>query len=397
MRSKNNILLKQLQGQTKSWSHWVSAGFALSRVSTLPPVITATGNLIASGTLASWCLPALVGLGTHHSLSGATTASYTPALTGGTIHATQGQPFTLIATIKSAKEGTAVSYTIAGHVPNGITPQEGSITNGYYITFTGIPTQSGSFVISIRGWAKADGKGDNTPFYDFTLIVDAAVSSPEFAAQPGNSFANWGGTAQFTASVSNATSLRWRRNGVPLSDGSGISGSATSTLTLSQVTSEDHGDSFDLVATGASGTVVVSNAAILDVSSSAYELWREQNFLPPKRFDDTVSGTDADPDGDSRHNSLEFSLNSNPKVIDPADPFDRTIEMADGVYVLRLGFSVNPAMAESDLLVEQAIVDNLATWTSLSAGSIDRSISDRWVATVPLTAAPVFVRLRATP
>ena len=67
-----------------------------------------------------------------------------------------------------------------------------------------------------------------------------------------------------TASGSGPFAYQWRKDGLPLSDGGGVSGSMTSTLTLSGVGVGDEG-SYECVVTDFCGAMVTSSAGSLTV------------------------------------------------------------------------------------------------------------------------------------
>lgn len=395
MTHRSHPVVLQLRAQTRNWSHWISAGLALGRCAGLPPVLQALGGAPGLGTLGSWMVPALAGLGAYQTLSGATTISYQPAPTAGKLTVKEGEAFSLYATVSSTAHGTAQSYTISGDVPTGISPQEGSVSNGTILHFTGVPTQTGTFQINIRGWEKTGGRGESSPTYSLTLVVEASALPPQITSQPSDSHTNWGGTAQFTAAASNATLLRWRRNGQSLTAGGRISGAQTATLSLAEVTSADDGATFELVATGANGALAISQSVTLHVDATPYALWREQVFALADRFNDAVSGPTANPDTDTRTNALEFAFASDPLVADPADPFTRTIEAAQGDTRLRLTFAVNPAMDPANLVVESTADPANGGWSPLPGGQVDQTQADQWAVLVPLSSAPAFVRVRA--
>jgi len=392
--SSSPSLLRHLRAQTKNWSQWIASGLSLVQGGPVATLATSVGAT-ASTRVGLWILPGIAGLrAATQALSGATTINYVPSVTAGKLTINQGEPFSLAAVINSTAHGSARSYTIGGNMPAGLTPQEGNVYNGVTLSISGTPTESGVFTVEIRGWEKTGGRGEKSPIYRLQLTVKSAVSPPAITTQPADGAANWGGSAQFSAVVSHATSVRWERDGAPLDDGSGVSGSHTATLTLSNLTSADDGARFTLRVDGEDGSVLRSRAAVLDVTSSAYALWREQQFSPATLFDEAVSGKSANPEGDARNNALEFALGSDPHAVDPADPFTRTIAVGNGQSELRLSFSVNPAADPGALRVESS--PNLQpTWSAVPEAQIDRSQSDRWQVVVPLAEAPFYLRLRA--
>jgi Immunoglobulin domain len=93
-----------------------------------------------------------------------------------------------------------------------------------------------------------DGLGTVQAVYNPALNTTILLSfpppccpEPVFSIQPANTIAVLGGTATLTAAASPATGYQWLFNSVPLTDGNGISGSKTATLTIAGVTAADVG------------------------------------------------------------------------------------------------------------------------------------------------------------
>ncbi|HWA08481.1 MAG TPA: MBG domain-containing protein [Opitutaceae bacterium] len=97
-----------------------------------------------------------------------------------------------------------------------------------------------------------------------SLTVNPAA--PTITGQPAAKTASTGGNASFTvtASGSETLSYQWRKDGLVLSDGGVISGSATATLLLTGVAAVD-GGSYDVVVTNTLG-FATSNTATLTVN-----------------------------------------------------------------------------------------------------------------------------------
>ena len=72
--------------------------------------------------------------------------------------------------------------------------------------------------------------GNNTTV--LTALAPPGPTTPVFSAQPTNVIVTLGGTATLTAAASPATSYQWMFNSAPLTNGSGISGATTATLTI---------------------------------------------------------------------------------------------------------------------------------------------------------------------
>ena len=125
---------------------------------------------------------------------------------------------------------------------------------------------------------------------DVSLIT---VSPPAITVQPATNLTVLaGGTAAFSASASGSAPLacQWRKNGANLANGGGISGTTTTNLTFTGVTTNSAAN-YTLVITNAYGAITSSVAALTVV-------------LPPG-----ITGVAANPDG-----SVTLSLTGSPDV-----------------------------------------------------------------------------------
>ena len=85
------------------------------------------------------------------------------------------------------------------------------------------------------------------------------VFPPAITAQPADQTATWGNPASFTASASGTPTLyyQWQKDGTNLTDGNGITGAATATLTISAAQPTNAGQ-FRLVVTNAYGSALTT-------------------------------------------------------------------------------------------------------------------------------------------
>ena len=100
----------------------------------------------------------------------------------------------------------------------------------------------------------------------FTLTV---INPPAITAQPTNQEVFWGATATFMVAASGGLPLfyHWQANGINLTDGGNVAGSATSTLTLDNVSLADVG-TYSVIVSNAVGAISSSNAFLKVISSS---------------------------------------------------------------------------------------------------------------------------------
>lgn len=93
------------------------------------------------------------------------------------------------------------------------------------------------------------------PTLNITVLTGLAPSGPPtpiFSVNPSNQVVALNGTATFTATASPATGYQWLFNSAPLTDGNGISGSKTSTLTIQNFNAAETGV-YSVVATNSAG------------------------------------------------------------------------------------------------------------------------------------------------
>ena len=85
-----------------------------------------------------------------------------------------------------------------------------------------------------------------------TALAPPGPTTPVFSTQPTNVIVTLGGTATFTAAASPANSYQWMFNSAPLTNGNGISGATTATLTIAN---------FKATQTGVYSVVATNSAA----------------------------------------------------------------------------------------------------------------------------------------
>jgi uncharacterized repeat protein (TIGR03803 family) len=101
------------------------------------------------------------------------------------------------------------------------------------------------------------------------LATLAIVTPPEITSQPANQTLLEGMTAEFTVGIATNALMyyQWQENGTNLTDGGAIYGSATSTLTVSNVSLANAG-SYSVVLSNAVGVLSSSNAVLTIVPSA---------------------------------------------------------------------------------------------------------------------------------
>ncbi len=105
------------------------------------------------------------------------------------------------------------------------------ITNNATGYFNTLITNNQLIALSGKGQIQSD----YNPTLNITTITALAPPgppTPKFSASPTNEIVSLHGTATLTAAATPATGYQWLYNSVPLTDGNGISGSTTATLTI---------------------------------------------------------------------------------------------------------------------------------------------------------------------
>ena len=108
------------------------------------------------------------------------------------------------------------------------------------------------------------------PITSSNAVLGVIVSPPFFTLQPVSQSPAPGATVTFTVAVSGSLPLtyQWKENGVPLTDGGGLSGSTTSTLTLANVLESNSG-TYSVVASNPITSLSSSNALLTVIPGSA--------------------------------------------------------------------------------------------------------------------------------
>ena len=166
----------QLNTKTRSKLAYVSTLLLLQRTPIMPVAKHVSGLLgKVVGKLWSWkvAIPSLVGTGSYHALSGATTwiTGFDPNPASGN----EGDPFEF--RFFATGNETAESYTVS-NVPSGLS-YNGSVNSP---KITGTLPSAGNYNISIRGWENGNRTGASTPVYTLVINVSASNSAPVLSA-----------------------------------------------------------------------------------------------------------------------------------------------------------------------------------------------------------------------
>jgi sugar lactone lactonase YvrE len=270
--ANGGTLSYQWQVSTDSGATWnnIADGAPTNYTGTTTATLTVNSALVSqSGYQFRVVVTSTVGSpATVTSNAAALTVTQAPSFTSGnstTFVTGQSNSFSITAT-----GSPAPTFSIIGTLPSTV----GTLTNygSGTATIAGTPGASDAtnspYTFTIQAQSSA-----GTVTQGFTLSVSTAAASPTISTQPSNQTVQVAANATFTAAATgNPTpTVQWQRQPagtsgyVTLSDDSTYSGSATGTLTITNVQAGMTGDQFQLVATNSNGSVT-SSAATLTVN-----------------------------------------------------------------------------------------------------------------------------------
>ncbi len=100
-----------------------------------------------------------------------------------------------------------------------------------------------------------------------------------------------------------------------------------------------------------------AQSAVVTIEDKPADAWRFANFTPSELSNPTISGDNADPDGDNLDNLIEYALNLAPK-----SPSTSPVSMIDAGGYLAISVAKNPAAP--DITWGAQVTDDLTTWPS---------------------------------
>ena len=259
---------------------------------TTPPTITWSFTNLALGTVTNCGAPMPNVTGTNYiiatDLSGPPVITQTP--TNGTFLPLGTNTVILTATDTSGNQSYSTNtVTVSDATPPAIIGQPQSVTNlmgttaGFSLTATActpltwqwyfgtnllagatnttLTVSNVTSALAGNYFATATSAGGSTTSGVATLTV---VCPPAITGQPAGLTVLTGSNASFTATATGTAPLtyQWRQNGTNLNDGTGISGSATGTLSLTGVTTNSAGN-YNLIVANLYGTATSSIASLI--------------------------------------------------------------------------------------------------------------------------------------
>jgi hypothetical protein len=159
-------------------------------------------GVAGAGQIAKWSVAVVAGLGVFDSVAGATTISQlAPSPGSTTVPATVGSALSFVFQM-TGTETPPKSWKVTGALSQGLIH---NATPGSIDSITGVPTQSGSFPITITGYEFADFKGLSNSRAFSIVVVAGSVTAPAITKQPSSVTIASGKTATLTVSASGSS------------------------------------------------------------------------------------------------------------------------------------------------------------------------------------------------
>ncbi len=157
------------------------------------------------GELVKWTVATVAGLGAYDTVAGATTMTQIAPLPVVTpIAATTGTSMSFTVQVTGAP-GSPQSWQITGTLPTGIA----KTNSGSTCTLSGIPTNTGSFPITIKAWENSNFSGGSIS-KAFTISVSQGLNAPTITTNPISTTINSGSTATLTVEASGTSpTFQW--------------------------------------------------------------------------------------------------------------------------------------------------------------------------------------------
>ena len=206
------------------------------------------------GEITQWTIATVAGLGAYDSVAGATTLTQlSPAAGSSTVPATKDSNLAFAFQV-TGTETAPLSWQIVGTLPAGLnhTNSVGSTID----SITGIPTQTGNFLITIKAWEFKNNQGPVVSA-NFTINVGSAI----IATEPASVLIASGDSTPLTV-VGNGNGLtyQWFKGASP-NTSSPISGETTASFVTPALTATTK----YWVSVTRSGIVANSNTATVSI------------------------------------------------------------------------------------------------------------------------------------
>ncbi|OUW18207.1 MAG: hypothetical protein CBD18_03165 [Opitutales bacterium TMED158] len=204
------------------------------------------------------------GMGLFHATAGATTYVINPA---SPADATVGEEFALAFDI-TGTPADASSWRVTGQIPPGLTVSGlvgDNVNTEDPVTIQGVPTQAGTFNITVQPWNGQNQTAQTTTETTITIIVaEGAPDPPMILRNPASTRVPTGGRAQFFFERQGVVdSIQWFK------DGTEIAGATGATLIIPDVSAADEGEYTVEVTNVAASALSGAGALTIDDEATA--------------------------------------------------------------------------------------------------------------------------------
>jgi hypothetical protein len=226
-----------------------------------------------------------------------------------------GPVFTQQPSNQTVPSGGTLNLSAAVDITNGTTYQWQRQLSGQ-ANYSNIIGQTGT-TLSITNMTTADSgsyrmlatNNGTTIQSNAAVVTVTPPAGPVFTQQPVNQTVLWGGVLNLSAivDITQGTTYQWQRILSGEAQYSDIQGETGTALSISQLIKSDEG-MYRVVATNGANTIQ-SDSAMVSVTASAFQTWRELNFQDPFVIG---SSEGEDPDMDTLTNGIEYTFGFNP-------------------------------------------------------------------------------------
>ena len=302
-----------------------------------------------------------------------------------------GEELRLIVEVEGSKLLRPKTWKVEGDLPSGVifeVKQELGV-----VVFHGIPTESGTFPITVRAWELANEMGDTGTPISFDIVVESV--GPIFTSQPIEQTVLWGESLILSGEVETPelVTFQWQRILSGELEYMNIEGKNETTLSIERLLNTDAG-MYRLKATNTEGSSY-SDSALVSIAATPLQSWTELNFERPFSVEADIQ---ADPDHDELANGLEFVFK-----LDPLTNEGKPIPVVSQEFINDTSYTVfkYPSLVASEppsVSVEGSLGLLSENWTELTNGVDDVIIENEpegFLVKIPSTQKR-FIRIRVT-
>lgn len=261
--------------------------------------------------LVKWSIATVSGLGVYDTVSGATQITQVaPSPGSSNVPATTGEMLSLVYQMTGADGNNSrpKSWKVSGNIPAGLT--HANSTDSYTDFISGVPTESGTFQVTVRGYEDPGYRGGSKS-KTFTINIVQGIVAPTITTQPQSARVDAGASVTLSVVATGAPlTYQWYLGGTGDLTNSinGANSASYTTPALSATTS-------CWVQVTNSGGTANSAAATVEVNDT-FASWSGSRFTAQQLGNPAISGAGADPDGDRTTNEDEFIWGTDPLVAD---------------------------------------------------------------------------------